>query len=429
MVKSELLIFARLNFFLFFRCHGEVDNAVYNMVKDHKVLDESTISYPNVSFIRSSGDTVDNEKCGKLVALCMEILEDSKDELKKSKGSLGSFVLSRYQNALKTSEFNDIEDNLAHELLDYFHKFENSIEASDTWFDTSASGYTHYKECDGHPLLNWRDKGYKTLFNYIMKNKTLDVEKKIQFNKEVCNISWSDQSREHLIVKCSDGSSYDCDHVIVTVSLGVLKENYQTLFTPQLPAIKTNAIEGLSIGTVNKIFLQFDKPFWDKDWAGFSLLWTQKDSEEIRKTNDAWLEDIFGFYKVDYQPNILCGWIGGPSARKMETLDDSTVYDGCMLLFKKFLGSSIPWTKPVKIIRSSWYTNKHFRGSYSFRSVTTDALRTSARDLSLPLYDILGKPALLFAGEATHDHYFSTVHGAIETGYREADRLAAFYSK
>lgn len=363
----------------------------------------------------------------------MEILEDSKEELENTKGSLGSFVVRKYQDALNTPDFKDIDKTLAYELLDYFHKFENSIEASDTWYDTSASGYTQYWECEGNPLLNWRDKGYKTLFDFIMKKKpqdlSLDIEKKIQLNKEVSNISWSDPTHEYLIVKCSDGSSYEADHVIVTVSLGVLKENYQTLFTPQLPAIKINAIEGLSIGTVDKIFLQFEKPFWEKEWAGFSLLWTQKDSEEIRKTPQAWLEDIFGFYKVDYQPNILCGWIGGLSARKMEALDDSTVLDGCNFLFKKFLGTSMSWTHPIQIIRSNWFTNKHFRGSYSFRSVTTDILKTSANDLALPLYNALGKLSLLFAGEATHDHYYSTVHGALDSGYREADRIISFYSK
>lgn len=37
----------------------------------------------------------------------------------------------------------------------------------------------------------------------------------------------------------------------------------------------------------------------------------------------------------------------------------------------------------------------------------------------------LAKPVgrLQFAGEATSDGHFSTVHGAIESGWREADRL------
>jgi monoamine oxidase len=217
--------------------------------------------------------------------------------------------------------------------------------------------------------------------------------------------------------------------VIVTTSLGVLKENYLTMFTPQLPALKVNAIEGLSIGAVNKIFLEFERPFWNKNWAGFSLLWTPKDSQEIRGTENAWLEDVFGFYKVDYQPNILCGWISGPSARVMEQLDDATIMKGCLWLFEKFLGSQMPWTKPKNILPSRWYSNKHFRGSYSFRSLTTDLLRTSAKDLAHPLHDSLGKPTLLFAGEATSDHYYSTVHGALESGRREAERLTEFYTR
>lgn len=34
---------------------------------------------------------------------------------------------------------------------------------------------------------------------------------------------------------------------------------------------------------------------------------------------------------------------------------------------------------------------------------------------------------ILFAGEATHERFFSTVHGAIESGFREADRLIEYY--
>jgi spermine oxidase len=350
--------------------------------------------------------------------------------LKKVKGSLGNYVITQYKQALKTPEFSDIDEEEAYQVLEYIHKFENSIDASDTWFDSSASGLTEYWECDGHPLLNWRDKGYKHIIDFITKkkpdpSKAIDIESRTIFNKEVSNIKWNGNNQ--IVIKCSDGSSYDCDHVVVTCSLGVLKENYMTMFTPELPKLKTNAIEGLSIGTVDKIFLEFEKPFWGDDWTGMSFLWSQKDSKEIRSTPNAWLEDVFGFYIVDHQPNILCGWIGGPSARIMETLNNDKILEGCLFLFNKFIGSKMPWTKPKNMIVSRWNSNPHFRGSYSFRSVTTDFLKTSARDLSIPLHDSLGKPVVCFAGEATHDHYYSTVHGALESGRREADRLANYY--
>lgn len=33
----------------------------------------------------------------------------------------------------------------------------------------------------------------------------------------------------------------------------------------------------------------------------------------------------------------------------------------------------------------------------------------------------------MFAGEATHPHYYGTVHGAIESGFREANRIIGLY--
>jgi spermine oxidase len=43
------------------------------------------------------------------------------------------------------------------------------------------------------------------------------------------------------------------------------------------------------------------------------------------------------------------------------------------------------------------------------------------------LTDVSGKPVVLFAGEASNPVHYSTVHGAIETGRREALRLIDLY--
>ncbi len=214
-------------------------------MKDHNCLDETSISYPNVTFINSSGKSVEIEKCARLIGLCMEIL-DKTNELEKAKGSLGTFLVRKYEEALKTPEYNDIEKDICYQVLDYFHKFENSIEASDSWYETSANGYTQYWECEGNQLLNWKDRGYKTIFDFITKKRPnsaegLDVENRIKLNKEVAKISWAGAVCS---VECSDGSSYNADHVICTMSLGVLKECHNNLFSPKLPEIKINAIEG-----------------------------------------------------------------------------------------------------------------------------------------------------------------------------------------
>lgn len=54
-------------------------------------------------------------------------------------------------------------------------------------------------------------------------------------------------------------------------------------------------------------------------------------------------------------------------------------------------------------------------------------LKTSPTDLASPLSNSMGLPVLQFAGEASHDHFYSTVHGAVETGWREAQRLIDLY--
>ena len=135
------------------------------------------------------------------------------------------------------------------------------------------------------------------------------------------------------------------------MSLGVLKERQDYMFEPKLPNEKINAIDGLSLGTVDKIYLEFAEPFWVDKWAGINLIWNKHDLYEIKKNpKEAWLEDVFGFYPVMYQPNILCGWISGKSARNMESLSEKEVKKGVLGLLRRFLGKpSLP--DPISIKR------------------------------------------------------------------------------
>jgi spermine oxidase len=55
-------------------------------------------------------------------------------------------------------------------------------------------------------------------------SKALPVEEKLQFNKTVTNVAWARTPENTARVTCSDGTCIDADHVIVTASLGVLKE-------------------------------------------------------------------------------------------------------------------------------------------------------------------------------------------------------------
>lgn len=148
-------------------------------------------------------------------------------------------------------------------------------------------------------------------------------------------------------VNCADGSNYNADHVIVTTSLGVLKNFHESLFIPELPSYKVNSIEGIGFGTVNKILLKFPTKWWPSDLKGFSLLWTDEDRANLRKKEHlfgplnngrSWLEDIFGFYVIDSHPRVLLSFVVGESSQKVELLSDELVVGGCMYLLRKFAG-------------------------------------------------------------------------------------------
>lgn len=54
-------------------------------------------------------------------------------------------------------------------------------------------------------------------------------------------------------------------------------------------------------------------------------------------------------------------------------------------------------------------------------------MEASPLKLAEPIIDTNGTPVILFAGEATSVTHYACVHGAIESGWREAERIHNFY--
>lgn len=73
--------------------------------------------------------------------------------------------------------------------------------------------------------------------------------------------------------------------------------------------------------------------------------------------------------------------------------------------------------------RTSWGSLPNFRGSYSYRGLSATEAGVTNGDLATPIKNAKGKKFILFAGEATHNTHFSTVHGAIESGFRAAREI------
>ncbi|XP_052837217.1 peroxisomal N(1)-acetyl-spermine/spermidine oxidase [Drosophila gunungcola] len=232
-------------------------------------------------------------------------------------------------------------------------------------------------------------------------------------------------------VDCEDGRVFHASHVICTIPLGVLKETHRTLFDPVLPQYKQESIENLMFGTVDKIFLEYDRPFLSADISEIMLLWDDdkrdmNSSEEELASEDYlsknWFKKIYSFAKMT--DTLLLGWVSGREAEYMETLSHEVVAEKCTEILRNFLQDPyVP--KPKRCVCTSWKSQDFTGGAYT--SIPVGATQEDIENLAQPLYATpqAMKPAIVFAGEHTHSSFYSTVHGAYLSGRTAAQHLLA----
>uniref|UniRef100_A0A1A9WL91 Amine oxidase domain-containing protein n=1 Tax=Glossina brevipalpis TaxID=37001 RepID=A0A1A9WL91_9MUSC len=413
-------------------CHGEKNNAVYETLKttdNIDLLEHSPDNRKFVKLLRSNREVVNDEVADVLKTIMFESVPSKDDNLKSYKGSAGAHYVETFWSEYdKLSK--EIDLTVAKEFFEHWKKNLLLVDSADNLFELAASSKADYWDCEGDNLLNWKDKGFRSILNVLMKtddyNENLGLLKdKVKLNRKVTKIEWT--HKDKIKITLFNGKIIMVDHVICTIPLGVLKANYEYMFKPALPLSKVRAIEGLKLGTVSKFFFEFENAFQLDDWHGFVCLWLEEDLKKLRETKFFWLEGVIGFFKVPHQPRLLQGWLAGTHVRYAETLSEEEVLKALMWLIRKFISFPIP--DPIDFKRTQWYSNKNFRGTYSYRTLYADELLTGAWDLAEPLIDSQGRPLVQFAGEATHNHYFGTVHGAMETGWREAKRLIDYYQK
>ncbi|CAL8109981.1 unnamed protein product [Orchesella dallaii] len=422
--------------------HGEDGNEIFKIANSLKLLDteKNNIKFSSDSvFVTESGKVLDKPVHDNVTIILGKILDGPEDN--EVEGSVGDWAIKRFNEALDSYP---LEKSLSASVLDWIHRFEDNIDGSDNWFQSSLRGQHEYEECEGNPTIAWEPPAsYSSLLGVILNgtpteapNFQPELPDWIELNKEVQNIEVLDEEATGIRITCSDGSQHTCDHAICTFSLGVLKHFHKSLFSPQLSDIKQKTIENLGIGCVNKLHFDFKTKWWPDSIIGFNFLWNDTDpvaqywrsdidDETLRKDIDGfplWCRNILGFYVVASHPTALNSWITGPASKLIETLTDEEVKDIFMKVCRKFLPNyDIP--DPVEFCRTSWFSNRFTKGSYSFRQMKSEENNVWSSELASPILGKNGIPVLCFAGEATHDHFYSTVHGAYESGVREATRL------
>ena len=158
-------------------------------------------------------------------------------------------------------------------------------------------------------------------------------------------------------------------------------------------------LQNLGYGQVNKLFMYFSEPWWPSSLSGYSVLVTEEDLEEFKRkypqygVQGHWVHGLSGFYIDQHKPNVvLMDWVVGEAARVMERYSDYQIMMGCKNWLEMFLGHNYSIPLPIGFTRSKWWSNPHFRGSYSYRSLDSDRSDAWAAHLAEPIVDEEGKP-------------------------------------
>lgn len=150
---------------------------------------------------------------------------------------------------------------------------------------TKVAAKCDYVTVEDYADLWWNGTGYKIILDILIKKypdptKALPFEEKLRLNQEVTNINWNG---EKVRLEASDGSRYNADHVIFTPSVGVLKQISKTLFDPELPQNKQNAIDDIGFDAIMPMHFYFTERWWPERgrFSSFSFIWDEKDKEQF----------------------------------------------------------------------------------------------------------------------------------------------------
>ncbi|OIV99758.1 hypothetical protein TanjilG_26096 [Lupinus angustifolius] len=286
----------------------------------------------------------------------------------------------------------------------------------------------------------------------------------VQLGRKVTKIEWQPERKNHEPMNvengyCSrpvklhfnDGSVMSADHVIITVSLGVLKaaiHDDSGMFYPPLPSFKADAISRLGFGVVNKIFMQLSPTHERKNehsegwFPSLQMVFHSPQSEMRHKKIPWWMRRTATLCPIYNNSSVLLSWFAGKEALALESLKDEEIIQGVSTTLSSFLSHKFSngnvnaednsqgyGVKFSKVLKTKWGTDPLFLGSYSYVAVGSSGDDLDAMAEPLPKDKPLASPPLqiLFAGEATHRTHYSTTHGAYFSGLREANRLLQHY--
>src|SRR5215212_8026481 len=236
--------------------------------------------------------------------------------------------------------------------------------------------------------LNWRVRqGYGALIAAYGTHCNVSLH---------THVSAVDHTGRRIRIETSRGT-LQAERVIYTLPTALTAEQV-IRFQPTLSE-KIIAALGLPLGFAEKVMLAIDEPelFPEEGHLFGATNRTSTGSYDLRPLGQPCIEAFFG----------------GSFARELEYAGELASFAIEELV--ALLGTA--FRKKVRpCAASSWARDGHAKGSYSY------ALPGHSKDRAILAEPVDGR--LFFAGEATSPRFFSTAHGAYESGVRAASEVA-----
>lgn len=197
------------------------------------------------------------------------------------------------------------------------------------------------------------------------------------------------------------GESVSGTHAVVTVSVGVLRAG-AIRFTPPLSAARTDALDRLDMGGLEKVVLTWSERWWQ---GGLTFVDADADGtfpEFYDVTELAGAPTLVGLYGGRFSRAVQAGWT------------DEEIVAGALATLTEGYGRAVP--TPAATAVTHWSQDPLTFGSYVFLPV--GASPDDLRELAKPEGD-----RVLFAGEGTWAASYGNAHAAVLSGLREAHRL------
>jgi monoamine oxidase len=212
---------------------------------------------------------------------------------------------------------------------------------------------------------------------------------------------WHD-SADGTEIGLAGGETIWADYLICTLPMGVLKAG-SVEFDPPLPDDHRRRIDGLGFGSVTKLALKFDQPFWDIETQYFGIV-----TEEKGRWN-YWLN-----YRTFSRENVLLGLSVGAYAPVADAMNDAAMQADGLAVLRGVWGDAV--TEPTQMLATRWSRDPFALGAYTYP-------RPGGRPSQ---FDDLGdmiEGRMVLAGEHTTFDYAGTVHGAYMEGLRAAEAV------